>query len=178
MRVQVPPSAPSAPETPSENLATSGSSPNEFRKTWNHDLSGHDCSHTGLLLYHRGRIAAERQERRHLRRIWWARQPDRFRSSWRRQCAFQSDDLVSSCVHDHVHHFVGVRFEAYRRSGIGAARDQVAACEDPTGNTSAATHSPAIQIVGLSQTNGSPSDSRKGLLVWEISYESGRGLAN
>lgn len=90
-----------------------------------YDLSGHNCSHSGLFLYYRGRSVAERQERRYFGGVWRARQPNGVRSSGRGQRAFQGDDMVGRGFHDYFHHPVGIRGQT-RRSEFGAAGCEIA----------------------------------------------------
>ena len=126
----------------------------------------HYHSHPGLLLHYRGRAAAERQERRHLRGLRRPRQPDGIRSTRRGQRAFQSHDLVRGGLHDHVDYAVGLRRQA-RRPGIGAAGDKVAAGEDPAGNSGATTpplHRSSFNALARSCALPSPFDSSAGFI--------------
>ena len=121
VRVQVPPSAPytsngeriSAPKTlrkaaigccgwdPRKNYFCHRAS--EGRKGRD-GRTGYRCSRPCLFVSDRCCAFAERQERRHRRRLWGTRQPDRLRTAFGRQRSHQGDDLGRGHLHDHFVH--------------------------------------------------------------------------
>ena len=94
-----------------------------------YDLSDYDGSRSGLLLHHSRRVAAERQERRHLGRVRRTGQPDGIWSARSGDGTFESDYLVSSDFHDHLHHAGSIRNQA-GWSKLPIAGSEVAAGED------------------------------------------------
>ena len=92
------------------------------RKPKLYDLPCHHDSHTGLCLYYHCGPAAERQERRHLCRVWRTGEPDGIRTSGRGQCPLQSHNVVGRGLHDHFD-YPGSLFQQTQRTVFRVAGD-------------------------------------------------------